>query len=223
MLATIGAALVDIHGQSDHLSLLKTERQLELLDRFGGLLPLRSELARAVREFRATLRELDQLRAQERDRAHRIDLLRYQLQEITGARLRPDEEEELQRERARLQNAERLAMLAQEVVTNLDGEDYAPLDALRRASLRLEELARLDPEQQGLVGQLREALYSIEDVVRTMRVYAETVESDPDRLAAIEDRLELLRRLKRKYGGTVEEILRYAERARRVGDAGIER
>ncbi|MCM8747209.1 DNA repair protein RecN [Thermomicrobium sp. CFH 73360] len=215
VLATIGAALVDIHGQSDHLSLLKTERQLELLDRFGGLLPLRSELARAVREFRATLRELDQLRAQERDRAHRIDFLRYQLQEITGARLRPDEEEELQRERARLQNAERLAMLAAEVVANLDGEDDTPLDALRRASLRLEELARLDPDQQGLVGQLREALYSIEDVVRTMRVYAETVESDPDRLAAIEDRLELLRRLKRKYGATVEEILSYAERARR--------
>jgi DNA repair protein RecN (Recombination protein N) len=215
VLAVLGARLVDIHGQSDHLSLLRADRQLELLDRFAGVLPLRNELARLVREFRAVRRELEQLRMRMREREHRRDLLRYQVDEIARARLRVGEEEELVAERARLQNAERLASLATEVASSLDGDEFAPLDALRRAVLRLEELGRLDPEQRGLAEQLREALYTVEEVVRTVRTYAESIEADPDRLTVIEERLDLLRRLKRKYGATVEEILAYAEEAQR--------
>ncbi len=215
VLAVLGARLVDIHGQSDHLSLLRADRQLELLDRFAGVLPLRNELARLVREFRAVRRELEQLRMGTREREHRRDLLRYQVDEIARARLRVGEEEELVAERARLQNAERLASLATEVASSLDGDEFAPLDALRRAVLRLEELGRLDPEQRGLAEQLREALYTVEEVVRTVRTYAESIEADPDRLTVIEERLDLLRRLKRKYGATVEEILAYAEEAQR--------
>ncbi|ACM05250.1 DNA repair protein RecN [Thermomicrobium roseum DSM 5159] len=215
VLAVLGARLVDIHGQSDHLSLLRADRQLELLDRFAGVLPLRNELARLVREFRAVRRELEQLRMRTREREHRRDLLRYQVDEIARARLRVGEEEELVAERARLQNAERLASLATEVASSLDGDEFAPLDALRRAVLRLEELGRLDPEQRGLAEQLREALYTVEEVVRTVRTYAESIEADPDRLTVIEERLDLLRRLKRKYGATVEEILAYAEEAQR--------
>ncbi|MBO9359575.1 MAG: DNA repair protein RecN [Thermomicrobium sp.] len=215
VLAVLGARLVDIHGQSDHLSLLRADRQLELLDRFAGVLPLRNELARLVREFRAVRRELEQLRMGTREREHRRDLLRYQVDEIARARLRVGEEEELVAERARLQNAERLASLATEVASSLDGDEFAPLDALRRAVLRLEELGRLDPEQRGLAEQLREALYTVEEVVRTVRTYAESIEADPDRLTVIEERLDLLRRLKRKYGATVEEILAYGEEAQR--------
>jgi DNA repair protein RecN (Recombination protein N) len=215
VLAVLGARLVDIHGQSDHLSLLRADRQLELLDRFAGVLPLRNELARLVREFRAVRRELEQLRMRTREREHRCDFLRYQVDEIARARLRVGEEEELVAERARLQNAERLASLATEVASSLDGDEFAPLDALRRAVLRLEELGRLDPEQRGLAEQLREALYTVEEVVRTVRTYAESIEADPDRLTVIEERLDLLRRLKRKYGATVEEILAYAEEAQR--------
>jgi len=215
VLAALGARLVDIHGQSEHLSLLRADRQLELLDRFAGVLPLRNELARLVRELRAVRRELEEMRTRAREREHRRDLLRYQVDEIARARLRVGEEEELVLERNRLQNAERLASLATEVASSLDGDEFAPLDALRRAVLRLEELGRLDPEQRGLAEQLREALYTVEEVVRTVRSYAESIEADPDRLTVIEERLDLLRRLKRKYGATIEEILAYAEEALR--------
>ncbi|MDW8059665.1 MAG: DNA repair protein RecN [Thermomicrobium sp.] len=219
VLGVIGSALVDIHGQSDHLSLLKVERQLELLDRYAGLLAVREELARVVREFRSVRRTVERLRAEERERAHRIDLLRYQIQEIDAARLRPGEEEELANERLRLQNAERLATLAGEVLALLEGDDGGPLDNLRRASVRLEELGRLDPTQHELAQQLRDALYSLQDVVRSVRTYAAEIEADPERLVAIEDRLDLIRRLKRKYGESIEAVLEYAARARRELDA----
>lgn len=214
VLSTIGSALVDIHGQSDHLSLLKTERQLELLDRYAGLLGLREELARTVQEYRSVRRQLEQLRAEEREREHRADLLRYQIQEIESARLRPGEEDELLAERARLQNAERLAQLATEVLALLEGEELGLLDGLRRASVRLDELGRLDPGQQTLAEQLRDALYVLQDVARTIGAYVVGINADPERLTAVEDRIDTIRRLKRKYGDTIEVILDYAERAR---------
>ena len=215
VLNAIGSALVDIHGQSDHLSLLKAERQLDLLDRYAGLLGLREELARRVQEYRSVRRQLERLRAEEREREHRADLLRYQVQEIEAARLRPGEEEELLAERARLQNAERLAMLASDVLMLLEGEELGVLDGIRRASVRLDELGRLDSTQESLAEQLREALYVLQDVARSVRAYAEELEADPERLTAIEDRIDTIRRLKRKYGDTIEAILDYADRARR--------
>lgn len=213
VVATVGAKLVDIHGQSEHLSLLRSERQLELLDRFAGLKDQREELARLVRAFREARRERERIKAHEREREQRVDLLRYQLNEIASARLRVGEEEELLRERARLVNAERLAMLTGEILALLEGEEVAALDILRRVVVRLEELERLDPGVQGLATQLREALYSVQDVVQTIRAYSTEIEADPERLAAIEDRLETLKRLKRKYGSTIEEILAYAAQA----------
>lgn len=215
VLNAIGSALVDIHGQSDHLSLLKAERQLDLLDRYAGLLGLREELARRVQEYRSVRRQLERLRAEEREREHRADLLRYQVQEIEAARLRPGEEDELLAERARLQNAERLAMLASDVLMLLEGEELGVLDGIRRASVRLDELGRLDSTQESLAEQLREALYVLQDVARSVRAYAEELEADPERLTAIEDRIDTIRRLKRKYGDTIEAILDYADRARR--------
>ena len=215
VLNAIGSALVDIHGQSDHLSLLKAERQLDLLDRYAGLLGLREELARRVQEYRSVRRQLERLRAEEREREHRADLLRYQVQEIEAARLRPGEEDELLAERARLQNAERLAMLASDVLMLLEGEEQGVLDGIRRASVRLDELGRLDSTQESLAEQLREALYVLQDVARSVRAYAEELEADPERLTAIEDRIDTIRRLKRKYGDTIEAILDYADRARR--------
>ena len=215
VLNAIGSALVDIHGQSDHLSLLKAERQLDLLDRYAGLLGLREELARRVQEYRSVRRQLERLRAEEREREHRADLLRYQVQEIEAARLSPGEEDELLAERARLQNAERLAMLASDVLMLLEGEELGVLDGIRRASVRLDELGRLDSTQESLAEQLREALYVLQDVARSVRAYAEELEADPERLTAIEDRIDTIRRLKRKYGDTIEAILDYADRARR--------
>lgn len=217
VLAEIGRRLVDIHGQSEHLSLLRPETQLDLLDRFAGTWPERQELAELVREYRRTWRAYTQLVTEERERAQRVDLLRFQVQEIAAARLQPGEEEALVRERSILANAECLASLAREAYNLLAGGDgesvLSAVDALRLAAVRLEELCQLDPTQQALAGQVLEATYTLEEAARELRGYAESIEADPERLAAVEDRLALIKQLKRKYGATIEEVLEHARRA----------
>lgn len=217
VLSEIGRRLVDIHGQSEHLSLLRPETQLDLLDRFAGTWPERQELAELVREYRRAWRAYTQLVTEERERAQRIDLLRFQVQEISAARLQPGEEEALVRERSILANAERLANLAQEAYSLLAGGDgegvLSAVDALRLAAVRLEELCQLDPERQALASQVLEAAYTLEEAARELRGYAESIEADPERLAAVEDRLALIKQLKRKYGATIEEVLEHARRA----------
>ena len=216
-LAAIGRWLVDIHGQSEHLSLLRAETQLDLLDRFAGTWPERQELAELVREYRRAWREYSQLVTEERERAQRVDLLRFQVQEIASANLRPGEEEVLARERVILANAERLARLAHETYALLAGGEgegqLAAIDALRLAAARLDELSQLDPERRPLATQVLETTYALEEAARELRGYADSIEADPQRLAAVEDRLALIRQLKRKYGATVEEVLEHAQRA----------
>jgi len=216
--AALGRVLVDIHGQTDHLSLLRPETQLEILDRYAGAEELRSALAASVQQYRHIRRQMQELVRAEREREQRIDALRFQLQEITAAQLSPGEEETLLQERARLLNAERLAGLAHEIYGLLEageGGTASALDALRLAASRLAELTRLDPSQAHLLSQLEEARYALEDLAQTIRDYGEQLEADPDRLAAVEDRLQRIKLLKRKYGDTIPEILSYAERVAR--------
>ncbi|HEU5423666.1 MAG TPA: DNA repair protein RecN, partial [Nitrolancea sp.] len=219
-LAALGGLLVDIHGQSDHLSLLRPALHLDLLDRYAGTLPEREALAGRVTQFQSVRRRIDAILSGERERAQRFDLLRFQVEEIGAARLQPDEEESLERERAVLSNAERLARLAAEAYQLLEGGDLsapepAPgaLDNLRLAVDRVEELASIDRDGEALAGPLREALFLLEDATQGVRAYAETVEADPARLEAIEDRLALFRQLKRKYGAGLPEIIAFGERA----------
>src|SRR5947209_2378262 len=113
VLGALGAALVDIHGQSEHLSILRQERQLEAVDRFGGLMALRTSAAEAIRAYGRLHRELEELQAGQRAAEQRLDLLRFQVSEIEEARLVPGEEEAIQTERNLLSNAERLRTLAE--------------------------------------------------------------------------------------------------------------
>jgi DNA repair protein RecN (Recombination protein N) len=220
MLGQLGALLVDIHGQSEHLSLLRPARQLDLLDRFAGTLADRDELASLVREYQGVRMRIDQLVSDERERARRIDLLRFQVDEISAVSLRPGEDRELDQERTILVNAERLALLASEAHRLLDGDSESgpePLpgavDNVRLAADRVEELTRLDQSNEARASQLREVQYLLEDYAQTIRSYAETVEANPARLAEIEDRLALIKQLERKYGPTLEEVIDYGERA----------
>lgn len=220
VLSHIGGLLVDIHGQSEHLSLLRPAHHVELLDRFAGTLEQRERFAALVREYQTTWRRISQILTDERERAQRIDLLRFQVDEITAARLQPFEEEQLERQRVILGNAERLARLALEAYQLLEGGDETAvepvpgaLDNLRLAVERVEELARVDTGNEALADQLREVRYLIEDCAQSVRLYADSIEADPARLAETEDRLALLRGLKRKYGATVEEVIAYGERA----------
>ena len=218
VLNRVGELLVDIHGQSEHLSLFRVDEHLELLDRYAGNGPLRAELAALVGELRRLRRERDELQAAQADAARRLDLLRYQVDEITGAGLRPEEEEELVAEKRVLANAEKLAILAGGASDLLSGADAGArgvLDALNEASAALAELVRLDESQAETLESLNGALYTLEEVSRTLRSYASAIEADPARLAEIEERLDLLHRLKRKYGPTVADVIQFAEKAAR--------
>jgi DNA repair protein RecN (Recombination protein N) len=216
VLGDLGGLLVDIHGQSEHLSLFKVSGHVDLLDRYGGTMPRRQRVAESVGRLRAVQAEEERLRAARRDAARRLDLLQYQVQEIADANLRPGEEEEIEAERTVLANADRLATLAQGALAYLsegaDGEISA-LDLLNRAVQALGDLARIDASQSALLENLNSALYGVEEASHDLARYAANIEADPARLAALEERLTLLHNLKRKYGETIEEVIAFGERA----------
>jgi len=213
----LGQYLVDIHGQGDQLSLLKVRNHLDLLDRFGNLGDLRTDFAARARELEALRRELEAIREDSRALAQREDLLRYQVNEIEAARLRLGEEQELLQERHVLANAEQLmeqSAEAYQLLATGRGRGSA-LDQLGLAVKALDGLARIDGSLDQLSSMLETAYYQVEDVAHRLRDYRERVEFDPNRLAAVEDRLMLLATLKRKYGDSVEQIVSYGERAAR--------
>ena len=218
VLAQIGEMLVDIHGQSEHLSLFKVAGHVDLLDRYAGTGEQRRALAELVGRLRRVQAEEDRLREARRDAARRLDLLNYQVEEITAGSLRPEEEEEIEAERTVLANADRLATLANIVVALLsggedEGSEISALDMLNRASLSLSELARIDASQAPLLESLQTALYGVEEAARDLTRYMDNIDADPARLAQLEERTSLLQQLKRKYGDTIEEVIAYGERA----------
>lgn len=219
LLARVGTLLVDIHGQSDHLSLLRSRTQLDLLDRYARLGAEREAMAARLSDLRLTRARLVDVVAGSRDRAQRVDLLRFQVDEIERAQLRPGEETELVTERARLANAERLALDASEAYTALVGDEdldglAGSLPALRRAAHLWSGMAGLDSTAQATSERMNEVVVLLEDVAAEVRAYRDLIEIDPSRLSAIEERLDELRTLKRKYGEDVPEILVFAEAAR---------
>lgn len=217
LLRELGGLLVDIHGQSEHLSLLNVRQHIHLLDRFAGVSDLLGEYQSNYRRYRKAEKELAELQSMEKEADARLDLLRYQLQEIEAAKLQPDEEDELRAERTRLANAEGLSSLAQHAVSVLDeggAETPSASDLLGEASQALSSLTRIDTEQSDLNERLAAALDSVADIAAELRAYAEGIEFNPQRLIEVEDRLDLIQRLKRKYGGSLESVEAHAEKSR---------
>ncbi len=216
-LAQLGALLVDVHGQGAHLALLRPERHVDYLDRYADLLPQRQALGAAVRAWQAMRRELVSLRSDERALERRAELLRFQVDEIASARLRLGEIDELERERDLLMNAEQLRAESQAAHAALTGaqDDESPgaLDLLAAAGRALGDLARMDPSLAETRAALDDCRFRLEDVAASLRDYAERAEADPARLAAIEERLDRLTRLRRKYGATIEDVLAFGEAA----------
>lgn len=213
----IAGVLIDIHGQSAHLTLLRPEQHVYYLDRYAGTEELRGEVAALVAEWRAARREYERLQRDEREVERRIELLRYQVDEIEAARLQPGELDELERERKRLANAERLGELSATAHAALTGDETGDtsgaLDLLAGAQRSLSDLLRLDDSLRGQLDQLEQALYLLDDVAAQVRDYQDEVSADPARQAEIEERWDLLSRLRRKYGTTIEEILAFAAEA----------
>lgn len=218
MLAEVAGLLVDVHGQGEHLGLLQPKTHIHLLDRYGALLPLRAQVAERVAELRRVRSELQKLRQDARTIAQRLDMLSFQVEEIAAANLHPGEDSELESERRRLGNAEALTSLAQAVAGILsqgDGELPGAIDLVSEAVGRLEKLARIDPDMTPYADEGQALIEQLSDLARTLQDYAEALEFNPERLAEVEERLELIANLKRKYGDTIEQINVFGARARR--------
>ncbi|MBI2760082.1 MAG: DNA repair protein RecN [Chloroflexi bacterium] len=215
-LSALGRRLVDIHGQTDQLSILRPAEHLGYLDRFAGLLDRRAAVAALVTELREVRGAIRAIHEDEREHARRQDRLQYEVQEIDDAQLRTDEEDELRAERQLLANAEELARLSDAAHAALTegGRTASAVDALGVAAEALAQLARLD-ERLTETATLAESLQSqVYDLARDLRSYREGVEYNPSRLQQIEERLGLLAALRRKYGDTIADVIAYGERAR---------
>lgn len=212
----LGALLADIHGQSEHLSLLKVRHHLELLDRFAHHEDALSQYARLYRHWLADRAELEELLKLQQYAKDRTDMLKYQIQEIETARLKTNEEADLRQERTLLANAETLHSLSQQALSALDeGGEIPPVtDLLGQAQHALDELARIDPQMSAMSERADQALNTISEIAYELRGYLENIEFNPTRLDQIEERLNTLNFLKRKYGGSLESIKAYLQNAK---------
>ena len=219
-LTEIGELLVDIHGQSDHLSLLRPDAQLEMLDKFAHTFELRALVRDAYDSWQTVRRRIAAFESARREQAQRVDLLRLQLAEIESVAPVPGERDELESERHRLTHVTRLLTLAAQTRAALEGADGleavngGALDRLRAADSALTEMARLDPATESYLAQLRDALYTLDELSNDLRDYLGLLEIDPSRLDSVNERLQAFRELTRKYGSTIEEVLDYAGQIR---------
>ena len=217
LMREIGSYLVDIHGQSEHLSLLTVRQHLRLLDRYADDHMLLEDYQNAYRTLRILQKELEDLRSAEQDAARMTDLLKYQIQEIESARVKPGEETELRGELTRLANAEKLSSLAQQAYALLEeaSPDAPSISAmLGDVSGALHSLAGIDTSLNDLSTQSETALSLAADISRALQDYLETIEFNPKRLEEVENRLALIVTLKRKYGDSEDQILAFADNAR---------
>jgi DNA repair protein RecN (Recombination protein N) len=213
-LATIGEWLVDIHGPHEHQSLLNTTRQLELLDAFGKLENEREAFKSLLRKRAALESEKGALIIDEKTYAQQLDLLRFQVSEITAARLQAGEEEQVEQDYHRASNAAKLLQLSQAALDLLGENENSLLTQAGVMGRTLQELERVDPSAAPLVTSHEQAISTLRDLQAELRRYADKVEIDPGRLQELEERLNLIHSLKRKYGGNVAEIIAFGEEAR---------
>lgn len=217
-LKLIGDALVDIHGQHAHQSLLDEKKHIGLLDRFAGkdALEVKARVAQAYHKASEAKRLLSAAQFNEQERTRRIDLLSYQIKEIDAANLTIGEEEQLEEQRGLLQNAQAVMEGLEGANAALSGDEAENGGALASFSMALhmlDSIARLSADYQQLSEKLHALYYDLEDASYTLRDYRTDFSYEPDTLDEIETRLELISTLKRKYGANIEEILTYREKS----------
>ncbi len=213
-LKQFASLIFDLHGQHEHQSLLQVVNHRKLLDRYGGtegLAQATAALHRKLTEFQGQYQKLE---GAERDRLREIDLMKFTLNEIEAAKLKPGEYDELEAERKKLANFEKLTRLLGEIyeaVADSRGGCLGPLSVCRD---NLNQIVEYDVSLSKLESQLQNAYYELEDFADSIRAYSSTVEFDPQRLALVEERLFLIRGLMKKYGGSIPDILAYAEKCK---------
>ena len=212
-LAAVGEWLVDIHGPHDHQSLLHPSRQLSILDAFGGLGKDRDAFGALVRRRSALETEMAALIVDERIFAQQLDLLRFQADEIRAAALQPGEDARVEQEHQRAGNAARLLQLSQAALGPLNEDENSVLTQTALIGRGLQELQRIDPGTAPIARLHEQVVGALRELQTELSRYAERVELDPDRLRQLEERLNLIHSLKRKYGATLDEVIAFGETA----------
>ena len=218
-LASLGEWLVDMHGPHDHQSLLHPAKQLAILDAFGGLEKDRDAFGELVRRRGGLEAEKAALVVDEKTYAQQLDLLRFQVQEISIARLQPGEDETVEQEFHRASNAAKLLQLSQAALDVLSESDASLLTQSGAVGRVLAELQRVDAGAANLVELHAQATETLRELQSAVSHYGDKVDVDPARLAELEERLNLLHSLKRKYGATLAEVITFGDDAKQKLDA----
>lgn len=216
MVRSIGRLLVNIHGQHDNQALLSPEKHVYYLDKYSGDEKLLYSYSEAYRAMRAAAAELDGITADEAEKERRIDLLKYQIGEIEAAAPQKGEEEELRARRLRIANAEKIAEAVGGAYTALGGGEDSPgaSELLSDADSRLDLITDVLPDIKELAGRIKSLSYELEDCAEELRRYTSDEGYDPQELDSIEERLDTVFRLKRKYGGSVEAVLEFLDKSK---------
>ncbi len=212
-LELMGKSLVDIHSQHEHQSLLNKEIQLDLLDAYGDLKSLKDHYRTVFGEVSNLRTELQKLQEASRFRAQRLDLLRFQINEIKQAKLKPDEEELLRQEYMILKNSARLSEAVRSAFEGIYGSDNSSIVQISKSLQKLRDLSNIDPGLKPVVDLLSEAKPLLDEASQELLKIKEKYELDPRRVDFVNERLDLIDRLKKKYGNSVEEILEYLQKA----------
>jgi len=214
VLGELGRALVDLHGQHEHQTLLKRDEQRAILDAYGGHGDLLSAVREAHRQAVALRRDISELDTRRRDAAQRADFLRFQADEIEAASLKPGEEEEMEDEARRLSHSEELQALSGGLADAVSGSERALLHEVGSLRRQIDSLVRIDPAQEEVRELYDTVYYSLQELGERMERYSSTIEHDPRRLEEIRRRQDLVFRLKSKYGQTLDEVIEVGRRAR---------
>ena len=226
VLAQLGDGLVDLHGPHDHQSLLSEASQLGLLDAFADVATPREKYQQQYQRLQHLIAEHTELSTSEASLEREVDLLRHQVREIEAAQLRAEEEEELLARYSVAANSRRLLELSTQAVGRLSEADDAVLGRLAEIGRVLRDLERLDPAAGRFSESHVRAATELEDLARSLQDYALEMDLDPERLAQMEERVSLFETLKRKYGGSIAEVIAFgdqaAERLRKIESRGSE-
>jgi DNA repair protein RecN (Recombination protein N) len=211
-LSEIGEELLSIYGQHEHQSLQRVETHIDILDEFGGLLEVREEFQRHYEEFVSLLEEVEKIRGEKERRAKERELMAFQSKEIEASRIQVGEEESLKEERTILTHAKKLMDFALASEETLYSEEGSTIGKIQKILNQGRDMAAIDPSLSHLLKALDSALIQLEEIALAFRDYSRRVEVNPARIDEIENRLEEVDRLKRKYGSTVKEVLAFKQR-----------
>jgi len=210
-LSTITENLTSISGQREHQMLLKEEQHLKILDQFGGLMPLRDKVYACYHEIVPLIHTLKDLKILKDRQSDHFELLEFQKKEITGAGISSGEDKALEQEKRRLKNSEVLYQTVYGAIEELYSTQGAIVERLLEVKKQLGQAGQIDPELTGKAEGIAGAAFQIEDITDELRGYLKKIEIDEGRLEEIEARLDILTRLKRKYGGTIESVFAHLE------------